>query len=317
MPYIGKQPIVGNFQVCDAISVVNGQAAYTMQVNSTNVTPETAFHMLVSLNGVLQKPGSSFTISGSTITFASNLATGDVIDFIILLGDVLNIGAPSDDTVTAAKLNNTMISGLTALTSAPDDTDEFLISDAGTLKRIDASLVGGKDFEKISTAKSETDTTLLDISLTSGFRSYLLLIRFFPTNDNVNPQLRLSLDGGSSYLENSYYWGHININSDTDNDPEHGANEAQIVLNKNQGNGVNEGGYLSIEIDTSIADSNYQSYNTASWKGYRLDGSGNFRAIFGTGILHTTATTAATNVRLFYDSGDISEYHYTLYGRKA
>ena len=104
MPYIGKQPIVGNFQVCDAISVVNGQAAYTMQVNSTNVTPETAFHMLVSLNGVLQKPGSSFTISGSTITFASNLATGDVIDFIILLGDVLNIGTPSDGTVTTAKL---------------------------------------------------------------------------------------------------------------------------------------------------------------------------------------------------------------------
>ena len=143
MAYIGKQPIVGNFQVCDAISVVNGQAAYTMQVNSTNVTPETAFHMLVSLNGVLQKPGSSFTISGSTITFASNLATGDVIDFIILLGDVLNIGTPSDDTVTAAKLNNDIISGQTALTSAPADTDEFLVSDAGTIKRIDYSLIKG------------------------------------------------------------------------------------------------------------------------------------------------------------------------------
>jgi len=143
MPYIGKQPIVGNFQVCDAISVVNGQAAYTMQVNSTNVTPETAFHMLVSLNGVLQKPGSSFTISGSTITFASNLATGDVIDFIILLGDVLNIGAPSDDTVTASTVNNDFISGQTALTSAPADTDEFLVSDAGTIKRIDYSLIKG------------------------------------------------------------------------------------------------------------------------------------------------------------------------------
>ena len=143
MAYIGKQPIVGNFQVCDAISVVNGQAAYTMQVGSTNVTPETAFHMLVSLNGVLQKPGSSFTISGSTITFASNLATGDVIDFIILLGDVLNIGTPSDDTVTAAKLNNDIISGQTALTSAPADTDEFLVSDAGTIKRIDYSLIKG------------------------------------------------------------------------------------------------------------------------------------------------------------------------------
>ena len=107
MPYIGKQPTVGNFQVCDAISVVNGQAAYTMQVGGSNVEPENANHMLVSLNGVLQKPGSSFTISGSTITFASNLATGDVIDFIILLGDVLNIGAPSDDTVSLAKLTAT------------------------------------------------------------------------------------------------------------------------------------------------------------------------------------------------------------------
>ena len=104
MAYIGKQPVVGNFQVCDAITVVNGQAAYTMQVSSANVEPESANHMLVSLNGILQKPGSSFTISGATITFASNLATGDVIDFIILLGNVLDIGAPSDGTVTEPKL---------------------------------------------------------------------------------------------------------------------------------------------------------------------------------------------------------------------
>ena len=104
MAYIGKQPVVGNFQVCDAISVVNGQAAYTMQVSGSNVNPESANHMLVSLNGVLQKPGSSFTIAGAVITFASNLATGDVIDFIILLGNVLDIGAPSDGTVTEPKL---------------------------------------------------------------------------------------------------------------------------------------------------------------------------------------------------------------------
>ena len=104
MAYIGKTPTIGNFQVCDAISVVNGQAAYTMQVSSTNVSPETANHMIVSLNGILQKPGSSFTVAGSTITFASNLATGDVIDFIIILGNVLDLGTPSDGTVTNAKL---------------------------------------------------------------------------------------------------------------------------------------------------------------------------------------------------------------------
>jgi len=153
--YIGKTPTVGNFQVCDAISVVNGQAAYTLQVGGTNVAPESANHMLVSLNGILQKPGSSFTISGSTMTFASNLATGDVIDFVQILGNVLDIGQPSDDTVktaslqanavTGAKLNTDVISAQTELASAPASTDELLISDAGVLKRIDFSLVKPSD----------------------------------------------------------------------------------------------------------------------------------------------------------------------------
>jgi len=107
MAYIGREPQVGNFQVCDAISVVNGQAAYTMQVSSVNVFPETAFHVLCSVNGILQKSGSSFTVSGSTITFASNLVTGDVIDFIHILGSVLDLGVPSDNTVSLAKLTAT------------------------------------------------------------------------------------------------------------------------------------------------------------------------------------------------------------------
>ena len=104
MAYIGREPQIGNYQVCDAISVVNGQAAYTMQVSSVNVLPESVNHMIVSLNGVIQKPGSSYTISGATITFSSNLATGDSIDFIYLLGNTLDLGTPSDDTVTGAKI---------------------------------------------------------------------------------------------------------------------------------------------------------------------------------------------------------------------
>ena len=124
MAYIGKEPAVGNFQVCDAISVVNGQAAYTLQVDSSSVVPESANHMLVSLNGILQKPGSSFTVSGSTITFASNLATGDVIDFVMLLGNVLDIGVPSDSTVTNAKTNFTSTSSAAGLQIKGDGTTD-------------------------------------------------------------------------------------------------------------------------------------------------------------------------------------------------
>ena len=104
MPYIGNQPITGNFIKLDTISVVNGQAAYTMQKDSVNFSPASANQMLVSLNGIIQNPSSSFTISNHTITFASNLVTGDSIDFILVLGDVLNVGTPSDNTVTNDKL---------------------------------------------------------------------------------------------------------------------------------------------------------------------------------------------------------------------
>ena len=136
MAYIGKVPVAGNFQVLDAISVVNGQAAYTMQVGGVDVSPLSANHMIVSLNGVLQKPGSSYTISGATITFASNLVTNDVIDFIQLLGDVLNLGKPSDGTVVPASLGTTAVTALTAGTGITNGTGTVYRSDVQKLGNV-------------------------------------------------------------------------------------------------------------------------------------------------------------------------------------
>jgi len=163
--------------------------------------------MLVSLNGILQKPGSSFTISGATITFASNLATGDVIDFIILLGNVLDIGAPSDGTVTNAKLAQDIISGETALASEPADTDEFLVSDAGTLKRIDYSLIKGSSRYTLlatTTVTSAVASVEFTSDIDSTYRTYLLTINnLIPVTDNT--QLQLQIYVGGAYKTDSYY----------------------------------------------------------------------------------------------------------------
>jgi hypothetical protein len=129
MAYIGKTPVIGNFQVCDAITVVDAQAAYTMQVGGVDVSPESANHMLVSLNGILQAPTSSFTVSGSTITFASALETGDVIDFIQILGNVLDLGVPSDNTVTTAKLADSSVSLAKLTATGTKDATTFLRGD--------------------------------------------------------------------------------------------------------------------------------------------------------------------------------------------
>ena len=125
MAYIGKTPITGNFVKLDAISVVNGQAGYTMNNGGSAFTDyENVNQFLVSLNGILQAPTDSFTVSGSTLTFASNLATGDVIDFVIVLGNTLDIGTPSDATVTQAKTNFVSTSSASGLQIKGDGTTD-------------------------------------------------------------------------------------------------------------------------------------------------------------------------------------------------
>ena len=125
MAYIGKTPITGNFVKLDAISVVNGQAGYTMNNGGSAFTDyENVNQFLVSLNGILQAPTDSFSVSGSTLTFASNLATGDVIDFVIVLGNTLDIGTPSDATVTQAKTNFVSTSSAAGLQIKGDGTTD-------------------------------------------------------------------------------------------------------------------------------------------------------------------------------------------------
>ena len=108
MPFIGKQPQVGAYSKLDAITT-SATATYNLTLNSGAYYPSSANHLMVSLNGVMQAPQDSFTISGATIIFASTLASTDSIDFIMALGDVLDIGTPSDGTVVTAKIQNAAV----------------------------------------------------------------------------------------------------------------------------------------------------------------------------------------------------------------
>lgn len=127
MSYIGKTPQIGGYHKLDSITC-DGSTSYTMQLNSSNFSPESVNHMIVSVNGVIQAPTTSYTISSSTITFASALTSSDTIDFIMCLGNVLDIGTPSDGTISASKLATTSITGQTSEATA-NDADSILIYD--------------------------------------------------------------------------------------------------------------------------------------------------------------------------------------------
>ena len=189
MAYIGVQPRLGNFQACDAITA-SATTTFNLLVGGTAIFPQSAQHCLVSLNGVLQAPISSYTISGSTIIFAAALTTDDSIDFITILGDTLDLGVPSDDTVGAAQIKADLISGTTALAATPADTDELLLSDAGTLKRIDYShiksikqIVNGNFGTEQNISNTSYADSAITLNITPASTSHKVLVIVAPNTD--------------------------------------------------------------------------------------------------------------------------------------
>jgi len=80
----------------------------------------------------------------------------------------------TDGIISNSKLAQDIISAETELATAPADTDEFLISDAGVLKRLDASLVGGGKIGQAVTGTnnaydtSSSSTSFTDVLSASG-----------------------------------------------------------------------------------------------------------------------------------------------------
>ncbi len=145
MAYIGRGiDKLSNIEKLDTITF-DGSSSYSLTKNSVAFTPSSANSLQVSIDGVVQ--AGNFTVSGSTIDFGTAVASTSTNDFIFHYGTGL-ITTPADGTVDAGSLSADVITGQTELSSAPADTDEFLISDAGTLKRIDFSLIkgGASDF---------------------------------------------------------------------------------------------------------------------------------------------------------------------------
>ncbi|BAQ90899.1 c1q globular head domain containing protein [uncultured Mediterranean phage uvMED] len=130
MAFIGKEPQIGAYSVLDDLTA-SATASYSLTLDSVAFVPESSQHLIVSLNGVIQKNGGtnpSFTVSGSTLTFSSALTSSDSINFVYALGSVLDIGTPSDATVTNAKTNFVSTSSAAGLQIKGDNTT------AGTLQ---------------------------------------------------------------------------------------------------------------------------------------------------------------------------------------
>ena len=163
MSYIGPAPNPGqNREVDDISSGFNGgTAAFTLQVNGQNISPGSSNNIIVSLGGVVQNPGTDYTIAGSTITFTTNPASG-----LSFFGVVLNQGVdavePADASVTASKL-------------ATNSVETAKIADqAVTLAKLPHGT--GSNDGKFLRANNGADPTFETIPTPSGFVTGMIIM---------------------------------------------------------------------------------------------------------------------------------------------
>jgi len=109
LAYVGKAPSSGRYSILDDISSsFTGSTAgpFNLTVNGTAISPGNEANCIISISGVVQEPQTAFIITGSQITFTSNPASSDTF-FGVVLGDVFDIGTPTDSTVSAGSLSST------------------------------------------------------------------------------------------------------------------------------------------------------------------------------------------------------------------
>ena len=107
MPYLGVAPNPRENREVDDISggFNGGTTQFTLQVAGSNVSPGKESAIIVSLGGVVQNPGTDYTIAASTITFTTAPASG-LSFFGVVLAQSIDIETVADNTVTTAKIVN-------------------------------------------------------------------------------------------------------------------------------------------------------------------------------------------------------------------
>lgn len=215
MPFIGQNPSVGAYNILDDITIgSNTNGPFNLLLNGAEFKPESANHLLVSLNGVIQKPDSSFTVSGSQITFipsSGTLNSSDSIDFIMVLGNVLNVGTPTDGTISENKIATNAV---TSNKIASNAVTMNKLATSGTLPALNGSALTGMGMTFIGLHSPSQNVTTFDIPLSKTAHDYYKLFGFLHNvSDSVNAYFKFLNDAGTAAVGGTgvYHYSRLKV----------------------------------------------------------------------------------------------------------
>ena len=310
MPYIGNQPSESFTSFATQEFSTSATTSYTLDHAVTNENEIALF-----INNVRQQPGSgkAYTATGTALTLSAATASTDTM-YCVFLGRALQTVNPAGGSIGSSQLSADAITGQTALTAEPDDTDEFLVSDAGTLKRIDYSLIkGGGRFTLVSTGTISGGATYIDLDdvFTATYKNYLLVYTGVDVNTDgadLHIQVKTSsglVSGGSDYV---YGYGQIASNNNISSSYDTG-NSYYRLNNSGVGNAATESASGTVLFYEPRSTSHYHLM-----EGHQVSLSTGVDALSNWSVGAAKTTTALTGLRFKAASGNLDAGVLKLYG---
>ena len=159
MPFIGNQPALSYTSFAKQDFTTSATTSYTLDNPVAN-----ANELALFINFVRQEPTTAYTASGTSLTLTSATSASDDM-YCVFLGKAVQTVNPPNGSVGSSQIAASIITGQTALGATPADTDELLISDAGTLKRVDYSYLKSANTPAFFVTRG-SDQTISDLTQT-------------------------------------------------------------------------------------------------------------------------------------------------------
>ena len=172
MPYIGRQIARGqNRKIDDVSSSFNGgTATFNLRVSGEAVYPANTQQLFVSIGGVMQDPGTDFTVAGDQVTFTTAPA-GGLSFFALMQGDAVDTNTPGDGTVTTSKIGDDQVTGAKLADDITIATTSTISDAAGNLRDIPQNAKTSAYVLVIGDAGKHVSITTGGVTVNSGIFS--------------------------------------------------------------------------------------------------------------------------------------------------